>query len=100
MLNSFSAANLQGRVALQEAMMSYLGTFAATGNPNEAGSSLPVWDEWSNTAGAAKSITFDATPTAANISMMNDEITKAYVTAQVDLLPPTVKYVVNMFMFF
>jgi len=100
MLNSFSAANQQGRVALQEAMMSYLGTFAATGNPNEAGSSLPVWDEWSNTAGAAKSITFDATLTAANISMMNIEITKADVMAMIDGLPPTVKPVVMMFLFF
>jgi para-nitrobenzyl esterase len=100
MLNSFSAANQGGRVALQNAMMSYLGAFAATGNPNEAGSGLLVWEQWSNTAGAAKSITFDATSTAANISMMNDEITKAYVTAQVNLLPWAVRYVVNMFMFF
>jgi len=99
-LHSFSAANLQGRVALQDAMMSYLGTFAATGNPNEAGSSLLVWEQWSNTAGAAKSITFDATLTAANISMMNLEITKADVMTQINALPPAVKYVVMMFLLF
>ena len=99
-LHSFSAANLQGRVALQDAMMSYLGTFAATGNPNEAGSSLPVWDQWSNTAGTAKSITFDATLTATSISMMNIEYTKAYVTALIDALPGPVKYVVKMFILF
>lgn len=99
-LKSFSAANQKGRVALQEAMMSYLGTFAATGNPNKANSSLPVWDKWSNTAGAAKSITFDATLTAANISMMNIEITKADVLAQINALPPAVKAVVMNFLFF
>ena len=99
-LHSFSAANQQGRLALQDAMMSYLGTFAATGNPNEAGSSLPVWDQWSNTAGTAKSITFDATLTATSISMMNIEYTKAYVTALIDALPGPVKYVVKMFILF
>jgi len=99
-LHSFSAANQAGRVALQDAMMSYLGTFAATGNPNKAGSSLPVWDKWSNTVGAAKSITFDATLTAANISMMNIEVTKADVMAQINALPPAVKAVVVLFIFF
>ena len=100
MLNSFSAANQQGRVALQNAMMSYLGAFAATDNPNEAGSGLPVWEQWSNTAGAAKSITFDASLTAANISMMNIEVTKADVMAQINALPAAVKYVVMMFLLF
>jgi len=99
-LNSFSATNQLGRVALQDAMMSYLGTFAATGNPNEAGSSLPVWEQWSNTAGAAKSITFDATLTATSISMMNIEYTKAGVMAMIDALPSGVKYVVKMFILF
>jgi para-nitrobenzyl esterase len=100
MLNSFSAANQGGRVALQNAMMSYLGAFAATGNPNEAGSSLPVWEQWSNTALAAKSITFDASLTAASIIMMNVEITKADVMAQINALPPAVSYVVKMFLLF
>jgi para-nitrobenzyl esterase len=57
---SFTAANKTGREALQGAMMDYLISFAKTLNPNPTGSSLPSWPQWSNTAGATKSIIFDA----------------------------------------
>lgn len=99
-LKSFSTANQQGRLALQDAMMSYLGQFAATGNPNKTGSGLPVWEQWSNAPGSAKSITFDASAATASIGMMNLEITRDDVMAQIDALDPKVKAVVKMFLFF
>jgi hypothetical protein len=89
-------------VALQEAMMSYLAEFAARGNPNSAGSGLTVWEEWSNDAGAPKSIIFDASLTQANINMTNLEITKPGVIAQIDALPypDSVKNLIKNFIFF
>lgn len=57
---SFTEANKAGREALQGAMMDYLISFAKTLNPNPTGSSLVSWPQWSNNAGATKSIIFDA----------------------------------------
>lgn len=101
-LTLFNSNNQQGRVALQQAMMSYLAKFAAKGNPNAAGSGLTVWEKWSNDAGAPKSIIFDATLTQTNISMMNVEVTKAGVIAQIDALPypDSLKNLIKNFIFF
>jgi len=68
---SFVPENELGRTALQRAMMSYLGQFAATGNPNIAGSGLPVWEQWSDEPNAPNVITFDGTFTSAKIEMIN-----------------------------
>lgn len=99
-LTLFNSSNEQGRVALQQAMMSYLAKFAAKGNPNA--SSLPVWEEWSNDADAPKSIIFDTTLTQTNISMMNTEYTKDGVIDQIDKLPypDSIKSLIKLFIFF
>ncbi|MCX7982738.1 MAG: carboxylesterase family protein, partial [Syntrophales bacterium] len=57
---SFTTTNKPGRDALQAAMMDYLISFVKTLNPNPTGSSLPTWNQWDNTAGANKFISFDA----------------------------------------
>jgi para-nitrobenzyl esterase len=57
---SFTAANHDGRVALQKAMINYLGSFIKTGNTNASCSQLPEWTQWSNEAADPKFITFDA----------------------------------------
>ena len=57
---SSTTANKAGEDALKSAMSSYLSSFVNTGNPNQAGSSLPIWPQWSNTGGDAKMMTFDA----------------------------------------
>ena len=92
--------NEQGRMALQKAMMSYLAQFAATGNPNAAGSGLPTWQEWSNGAGEPKSIIFDGSNTGALISMGNEELTKAGVDAEINALLEPFKSLVKNFVFF
>jgi len=101
-LKSFSATNKAGRVALQAAMMDYLGQFAATGDPNKKGSNLPVWEKWSNTAGGPKCITFNADFNKAIIAMMDKEVIKADVLAELDALPlaPGMKKVITNFIFF
>lgn len=44
------------------AMMDYLGAFVRTGDPNPAGSSLPVWPKW--TLGSPNVQTLNATTTS------------------------------------
>lgn len=96
----FNSANQGGRVALQQAMMSYLAQFAASGNPN--GSGLPAWQAWSNISGDPTYISFDATLTDATIGMQTDSYTKAGVLAAVDALPYplSVKALIKAFFFF
>lgn len=98
--SSFTETNKEGRTALQQAMMSYAASFAASGNPNRAGSSLPVWEEWSNKKDGPKSIVFDADLTQAKIGIMNQEFTKEDVKAQINALPAPVKDVATMFLSF
>ncbi|HXX34690.1 MAG TPA: carboxylesterase family protein [Thermodesulfobacteriota bacterium] len=83
-LGLFNSANQGGRVALQQAMMSYLGNFVHTGNPN--GTGLTQWDTWSNTGGENTYIVLDATPTDANIGMTTGSYTDAGVVAAVNAL--------------
>lgn len=95
----FNPSNYGGRVALQQAMMSYLANFAASGNPN--GSGLTTWQPWSNVSGAAKYINLDATLTNTNITTMYDEYTKAGVKAEVEaLFPATAVPLIEAFFFF
>lgn len=85
----FNSTNHDGRVALQQAMMSYLGNFVYTGDPN--GTGLTEWDEWSLTAdndngciadgaGTNTYISFNADDTAAVIGMQDDFFTDVCVT--------------------
>jgi para-nitrobenzyl esterase len=101
-LKSFSVANQAGRLALQDAMMDYLGQFAATGNPNKQNSKLPAWEKWSNAADGPKSIVFNADLNKAIITMMNQEVIKADVLAQIDSLPlsPQMQGIIKNFIFF
>jgi para-nitrobenzyl esterase len=84
---SVTNANIQGRNALSDAMTSYVGAFAFTGDPNRVNSGLPIWEEWSNRAGEPKCTIFDADFTQAKIGMMNREVTKASLLAQINALP-------------
>jgi para-nitrobenzyl esterase len=102
-LGLFNSTNYGGRVALQQAMMSYLAQFAASGNPN--GSGPTTWQPWSNASGASKYISFDATLTDTHISMMTDEYTKAGLLSTVNALPqppytPASKALIEDFFFF
>ena len=103
-LGLFNSTNQGGRVALQQAMMSYLAQFAATGNPNGSGTTI-TWDPWSNVSGESKYISFDATNTDASISMQTDSYTDAGVVGAVNALPqppfdPTSIGLIESFFFF
>jgi para-nitrobenzyl esterase len=72
----FSEENRLSREALTGAMMAYTARFARTGNPNESGSSLPLWKAWSNDADKSKCILLDADLSGAlNIQMSTAELT-------------------------
>jgi para-nitrobenzyl esterase len=58
---SFTRANAPGRLALSNAMMSSLGAFARSGDPNHAALGT-AWRPW------PARIVFDATPQAARIT--------------------------------
>jgi para-nitrobenzyl esterase len=86
---SFTEENRPGREELQSDMMAYIANFAAMGDPNS--SELYDWQEWSNDAGGAKCIQFNATYTEADISMMDWEITPTDVIMEVLALPSWVQ---------
>jgi len=92
---SFTPQNETGRKDLQAAMMEYLAQFVRTDNPNPLGSNLPLWEEWSNGAGAPKAIVFDADPQQKQIAMTSEELTVQGVTAEllgaINPLPPNAK---------
>jgi para-nitrobenzyl esterase len=77
----FSAQNEKGRKALSKAMMAYVASFTARGDPNPPGGILPAWTRWLNKPGAKKCIIFDAKGELAMISMTSDELTGAGVLA-------------------
>ena len=80
---SFTQANTAGRVALQDAMIEYLATFVRTLDPNRKDSALPRWPQWSPTAGATKSIVFDADLSRTRLAFTPDEATAADVSARI-----------------
>lgn len=75
-----------GRRALTAAMMTYLGNFAYTGDPNglpfwwwkllhnQQKSDLPSWQEWSNEPEGPKTMVFDADFDQAILGMSNEEL--------------------------
>ena len=99
-LSLFNSSNYGGRVALQKTMMSYLGNFAATGNPNSSG--LPTWKPWSDVSGQPTYNILDATATSTNISMATDSYTKVGVENEVATLPipAPAKGLIEEFFFF
>jgi para-nitrobenzyl esterase len=56
---SMTKENQAAREALARAMMTYVGQFLYSGNPNGS-AKLPIWERWSNESGQAKAIHFDA----------------------------------------
>jgi len=88
---SFTKENEKGRKDLQKSIMSYVASFAASGNPNKPKSGLPKWELWSNKAGEPKRIIFDADYKQAKISMMNEEHTKEDVLNQINSLPASLR---------
>ncbi len=72
---SFTSSNESGRTALQEAMMTYLATFIAGGDPNPKDSNLLEWPQWSNKDGDPKFITLDAGLTSLELSVSSEEET-------------------------
>ena len=83
----FNEKNKPGRVALQNAMMDYWSTFAATGNPNKPGSGLPKWSPWSNIAGFPKTLLLDADLEKAKITMSRSELTMQVVEEALKVEP-------------
>jgi para-nitrobenzyl esterase len=99
-LSLFNSSNYGGRIALQQTMMSYLGNFAATGNPNSRG--LPTWKPWSDVSGQPTYNILDATANSTNISMATGSYTKAGVEAAVATLPipaPAIGLIEEFFFF-
>lgn len=86
----FTDANKPGRIALSNAIVSYFGQFARTGNPNKAGTGLTVWDAWSNQSGGPKAIILDADNASAKIKMDNEEVTMTSVRYALDKEDPGV----------
>jgi para-nitrobenzyl esterase len=81
--------NRPGRLALQDAIMSYVAQFVWTGEPGTGtpGSNLPRWTPWSNNEGESKCILLDAGYDAIDIKMSTAELTEAGIRAEIDALP-------------
>lgn len=69
--DAVSAKNEKGRNALTAQMRSYLKNFMIKGNPN--GKSLPVWNTWSQTPGAAKVLHFNAAKNKTTTGMKTEQ---------------------------
>ncbi|MHB8901189.1 MAG: carboxylesterase family protein [Thermoguttaceae bacterium] len=87
MFKSFTEANRPGRLALSEAMVSYLRQFLRTGNPNNAVSGLPEWKAWSTHVGGPKALQLDADLKQSNIAMDTRELSVAGVRYALDAEP-------------
>jgi len=81
--------NRPGRLALQDAITSYVAQFVRTGDPatGKPGSELPRWTPWSNNEGESKCILLDASYNAIDIKMSTAELTEAGISAEIDTLP-------------
>ncbi len=72
--------NKRGRRALSLSIMTYLGNFIRSGNPNHPNTVTSEWEAWSNETGAPKSILFDVSGNEPNIRMSSREFTVESVT--------------------
>lgn len=97
---SFSKANEKGRNALKDAVMSYVSSFAASGNPNAVNNSLPKWEKWSNITGEAKSILWDADLDKIRIEMMQEEFKDDEIMNQINSLPQWQKDIIMKIIWF
>jgi para-nitrobenzyl esterase len=71
--------NEPGRKALSRLMMSYIGRFIRTGDPNGVG--LPIWEAWSNELGGPKTLLLDADLDATRLEMSTVEYSAESVEA-------------------
>ncbi len=81
---TFTAANREGRVALQGVMTEYLASFVRTLDPNPRRSSLPTWPRWSPAMGGRQAITFDADLQHAKLGLDTTEETMAGLAPEID----------------
>ena len=93
---AFTDQNEQGKMALQQEVMSYAAQFAATGDPNSTGNGQTYWHTWSNEADGPKCIVFDGTYNDAKVGMMTEEVTAEKVRDEVEALPLLIKPVVKL----
>lgn len=84
---SFNPNNRPGRVALSNAMMDYWAQFARAGDPNRKGTGLPLWQPWSNSEGAPKTILLDADFENIKIEMSAQELTNAAIEKALNAEP-------------
>lgn len=82
----YTKDNYNGRLALQNAMMTYISSFVRYGNPNK-NNKYPTWEKWSNIDGEPKTILFDANLKKEEISMINREYNKTDLETQINGLP-------------
>jgi len=68
----FLDSNKAGREALQDAMMTYVGQFAANGDPSEGPAEIPEWTKWA--IGSGGRIVFDASASSHDIAMSTDDL--------------------------
>ena len=88
---TFTDENRRGREELAHAMMDYAAAFAHHGTPNAPGSSLPVWQPWSNDPGGPKLLRLDGDRERAHLEMGTDELTLADVRAALEKLPDPIR---------
>ncbi|MDX1492104.1 MAG: carboxylesterase family protein [Pseudohongiellaceae bacterium] len=78
----YDPATNPGRDELSEAMMSYWGNFAYSGNPASGrDETLPHWDAWQNGEGTNKMIILDSANDG-GIRMSEEEVTLASIKAE------------------
>ncbi len=80
----YNRANAGGRKKLSSAAMSYIASFARTGNPNKLVSGLPNWQAWSNEPDGPKSMIFDADESDLRLRMSNTALTETIVMDVLD----------------
>ena len=91
MFRGFTEANRPGRLALSDAMVSYLAQFLRTGNPNNAVSGSPEWQAWSNDVGRPKMLQLDADLQHAQIAMDIQELSIAGIWRELCSEPPEIQ---------
>ncbi len=77
----FTKANEPGRKALTDAAMRWLAAFARTGDPNNAGASLPRWEPWDPADGGVKAMVMDADSAAPRFSVLRESPSLAQIRA-------------------
>jgi para-nitrobenzyl esterase len=99
-LGLYTPENAPGRTALFLAKRAYITSFINTGDPNRTASGFPVWEAWLNETDGPKYITLDNDPNQAKLVMMNQEVRKDEVLAQIDALPALAQELITRLIWF